>query len=71
MLTLAGTLLVVVVGVAPAAAAGAGLVAALWLLIAEHGVPFGAALASAVMFAEAHVATMGLGRLFDRYDVTT
>lgn len=71
MLTLAGTLLVVVLGVLPAAAVGGGVGLLLSLAIGEHAVPFAAAAAAAVMLAEAHLATVALGRLFDRFDVTS
>jgi len=71
MLTLAGTLLVVVVGVLPAAAVGAGVGALLYLVIGAHALPFAAAAGAAVMLVEAHLATLALGGLFDRFDVTS
>ncbi|MDQ3263398.1 MAG: putative ABC exporter domain-containing protein [Myxococcota bacterium] len=71
MLTLAGGLLVLAVGILPASLVGGGV----FLLLGWLGLGLGALLpaalfASAVLFLEVAVCVVGMGRLFERLDIT-
>lgn len=70
LLTLAGSLVVMLVGVMPAAAAGGVTLFLVWITLGPLGAPIAAAVASAVLTAELAGAVFVLGKVFDRYDVT-
>lgn len=71
LLTLAGTLLVVGIGLVPAAIAGLGAVALVGLFsgFGSLALVLGAAAASAVLLGEGAFGVLYLGRLFERFDL--
>lgn len=70
LLTLAGSLLVLTVGLFPAAAAGGVVLLLLWITVGPIAAPIAAIVAAAVLAAELAAAAVLLGRVFERYDVT-
>jgi hypothetical protein len=68
-LTLAGTLLVLVVGLVPAGVLGGIALLIAWSSLQFFALPIAGGLAGAMLLAELYVALRGLGRLFDGYDV--
>lgn len=71
LLTTAGTLVVLMVGVVPAALAGGLVLLVLWSWLGwVYAAPFAGLAAAAVIGAELYFATLLMGRLFERFDVS-
>lgn len=72
LLTTAGSLLVLIVGVLPAGAVGGVVWAVLWwgLGIGWPALPVASAAAAALLLVEVYIAVRGMGRLFERFDVS-
>ncbi len=70
LLTLAGTMVVLLIAVIPAALTGGIALAVLWSSLRLLAAPFASIAATAVLAAEFHVVLGLLGKLFDRFDVT-
>ena len=70
LLTLAGSLLVLVVGLIPAAMVATLVSLPLSFAVGLHALPFGALAAAAMLFGEAWLALGVLGKAFERFDLS-
>jgi hypothetical protein len=69
LLTVAGTLLVLVMGMIPAAVVSGIVLLIAWTSFGFYAIPIAGALAGAMLLVEFYIGLLGLGRLFDGYDV--